>query len=315
MWKSLSQGLGAVVLHTGSGPLTVALRKVFRFRRRWITTPQGRFLVDPFSYFGFHLVRNGIYEPDLLRFLETHLEPGDVVVDAGAHEGYFGTVAAQIVGPTGRVVAIEPQSRVRPILQRNIEANGLTNVTVAPCAVSDVQGTAQMHLDMGWNTGGTSIIKQSRFRLPTELVATRRLVDILDEAGVDQVALIKSDIEGFEYEMILGSPELFRDRRVRTLALELHGNHLRARGRNPDDINDFLLDCGYVLDRAESSNLGSHYATMIYVLPPSTGSDQRITAATCAGADTARPRLARHSSRAGRTAAGAASPIEEETSR
>lgn len=262
---TLSQSLGRLVFSTKSGPLAVALRSVFRFKRRWIGTDQGTFLIDPFSHFGYYLVRDGIYEPELMGFLQEHLSDGDVFVDAGAHEGYFGAIAAKHVGSTGRVIAFEPQSRVRPILEQNIKANRLTNVTVVPVAISDTEGEGILHLGMGWNTGGTGFTNISRFRMPTEKVRTRPLAAVLQEQGVTDVALIKMDIEGFEYELVLGSPSLFKEQRVKTIAIELHANQMRARGKRPEDIGDFLTDCGYTLDMVSSKNLGTHFATMVYV--------------------------------------------------
>ena len=56
---------------------------------------------------------------------------------------------------------------------------------------------------------------------------------------------MKMDIEGFEYEAILGSPEVFRRRQVTTIALELHRSRIAARGLDPDAVTRFLQECGY----------------------------------------------------------------------
>lgn len=53
------------------------------------------------------------------------------------------------------------------------------------------------------------------------------------------------DIEGYEYEAILGSPELFTAHRVKAIALELHPRHLSKRGLSEKKILDFLESCGY----------------------------------------------------------------------
>jgi FkbM family methyltransferase len=271
MWDryvlAFAQLLCRIVWSTGSGPLTVALRKVFRFKRRSVTTNRGVFRVDPFSFFGYFIVRDGEYEPELLHFLASQLSEGDTFIDAGAHEGYFTTVAARLVGPSGRVIAIEPQGRVLPILKANVKANGLTNVSIVPCGISDREGQGRLSLDMGFNTGGTGFTNISRFKLPTELVRVRPLDAILEEQGVADVALIKMDIEGFEYELILGSAELFKEHKVRTLAIELHGRQMRMRGKRPEDISEFLLGCGYTLDPNESNNLGTDFATMVFNRP------------------------------------------------
>lgn len=262
--KATSQALCRLVLRTKSGPLCMGLRAVFRFRRTVIETRHGPFLVDPFSHFGFFVIRDGDYEPELLSFIESHVSPGDTVIDAGAHEGYFAVIAAQRVGSSGRVIAVEPQSRVLPILQQNIQLNRLDNISVAPYAISDNHGSADLFLEPGFNTGGTGFTHMSRFKFKTESVPTRPLSAILEEFAVRDIALLKMDVEGFEYEIVLGSPDVFRQRLVKTIALELHANHMSKRGKCPDDIGLFLTECGYLLDSSESKNLGTHYATMVY---------------------------------------------------
>ena len=47
-----------------------------------------------------------------------------VVVDVGANWGYFTLMAAQLIGRTGRVLAVEPDPRMFALLQRNLSLNG-----------------------------------------------------------------------------------------------------------------------------------------------------------------------------------------------
>jgi FkbM family methyltransferase len=262
--RSLSLRLTELVHKTRSGPLLAVLRTIFRFKRRIVSTERGRFYIDPFSHFGYFILRDGDYEPMLRSFLEDNICEGSVFVDVGAHEGYFSVVAAKIAGREGRVLAIEPQARLLPILACNLRINDLENVQIVGLAVSNGAAVTRMYLQPGYNTGGSGFTNRSRWRRPTQDVATRRLADILADHGIDRVDVIKVDIEGYEYEAILGSPELFTARLVDTLALELHSDEMRARGRNPNDIWTFLMDSGYVLDRRDSHNLDSPYASMVF---------------------------------------------------
>ena len=52
------------------------------------------------------------------------LRPGDRVLELGARYGSVSITAARRVGPRGRVVAVEPDARVLPALERNRAANG-----------------------------------------------------------------------------------------------------------------------------------------------------------------------------------------------
>jgi FkbM family methyltransferase len=73
---------------------------------------------------GPHLALDGFWEWWTTACLVRQLRPGARVVDAGAGYGYFTLLAAELVGPQGRVVAIEPHPRSAALLRRNIALNG-----------------------------------------------------------------------------------------------------------------------------------------------------------------------------------------------
>ena len=72
-----------------------------------------------------HLAMDGFWEWWTTRFLIANLRPGEVVVDAGACYGYFSLLAAELVGPGGRVLAFEPNPRIASLLRRNLAMNGM----------------------------------------------------------------------------------------------------------------------------------------------------------------------------------------------
>ena len=55
-------------------------------------------------------LRSGEYEPHLTAVFERYCKPGMTVVDVGANLGYYSLLASRLVGPSGRVVALEPNS-------------------------------------------------------------------------------------------------------------------------------------------------------------------------------------------------------------
>jgi Methyltransferase FkbM domain len=56
---------------------------------------------------------------------------------------------------------------------------------------------------------------------------------------------LKVDIEGLEFEAIFGSAELFQNKRIKAIALELHPAALEARGHSATDLILFLERAGY----------------------------------------------------------------------
>ena len=74
------------------------------------------------------------------------------------------------------------------------------------------------------------------------------MVTLLDRLSLAQVDLLKVDAEGYEYEVILGSPEFFRSGRARAIDLELHPKVLKSRNRPSEEILDLLESPGYRID-------------------------------------------------------------------
>jgi hypothetical protein len=76
--------------------------------------------------------------------LERLLRPGDVFVDAGANVGFYTLLASRLVGPTGRVLAIEMMPATADILRQHVAINDCTNVELVEKALSDRAGDTIM---------------------------------------------------------------------------------------------------------------------------------------------------------------------------
>lgn len=237
--------LQTVLMRVRPAPLAVHLKRALGTGRTVVATPSGKFWIDPVSLLGMALSRRGEHEPAMHETIERWLPSGGVFVDLGANEGYFSVLGALRCGANGRVLAIEPQQRLLPVITRNAELNGVGWVEILNVAVADVQGSAAVHLTADTSSGGSGLHANTRYRLPTQSIETRTLCQVLDDAGLARVDLMKVDIEGFEYEALLGSTEVFATHRVRALALELHPELLAKRGKAANDITAMLATSGY----------------------------------------------------------------------
>lgn len=74
--------------------------------------------------FGAHVIMDGVWESWLTVFMAARIKPGMRVVDAGANHGYYTVLFADLVGPGGRVAAIEPNPRTAAFLRQTIAVNG-----------------------------------------------------------------------------------------------------------------------------------------------------------------------------------------------
>jgi len=226
--------------------LASALKSLAGIEREVITSDVGRFYADPVSHFGNALLMQGTYEPNMMQTLDTLLYDGATFVDLGANEGYFSVAGAHLVGRSGRVVAIEPQPRLQSVLQKNFDLNNIADrIDLHPVAVSNEEGEAEMFISPDTNTGSSGLARSTRYHLQQKSVPLRRLSTVFDHAEIETADVLKIDVEGFEYEAVMGSLELFTPSRIRAVALELHPDAMRKRGREPNTLLEELTDRGY----------------------------------------------------------------------
>lgn len=166
------------------------------------------------------------------------IEAGQTVVDVGAHIGTFALRAARRVGPTGRVVACEPSPATLELLRRNVSENRLAWVSIQPVAAAEAEGSAELGVAREGedNPAADTLLPASgRRRVPVRL---RRLDDILAEAGVSTVNLLKIDAEGAELRVLEGAPRTLA--RTRRVVMEIH-----PPGVDPDRVVRLLEAAGF----------------------------------------------------------------------
>lgn len=176
------------------------------------------------------------------------LLPGDTVIDVGANIGCFSLLAAQRVGPSGRVIALEPEQAAFKQLQRNIEMNGMTNIVARRVALGATEGkvtlnigTADLFNSICENVDGRTM------RGEAQEVSLTTLDRIMVEERVDRCHYLKVDCEGAEYDIVSSmSPEIAH--RINQITMEIH----QVPGKNRAVIAQRLLELGFSLANQNS---------------------------------------------------------------
>ncbi len=190
----------------------------------------------------------GSYEPNELAVLDRVLEPGMVFLDGGANEGWFSLLAAAKIGPTGKVVAIEPSTREVARLRANLRLNGLSNVAVVQAALADQVGFAVLQVAEPEHSGQNTL---GRFAHKVTSVATQEtalisLDYIVRAEGLERVDVVKLDVEGAELRALRGARYILAQHRP-LLLIEVLEPALRAQGCSAEMLLHFLADQGYRL--------------------------------------------------------------------
>lgn len=179
-------------------------------------------------------------------FMMSRVNPGDVILDVGAHVGYYTLLFAKRVGPGGRVLAFEPSSDTFARLEENIALNGFENVTAVNAAASEQAGVATLNLAGGSNTGSTSM-HAGELDWPSEQTRTIALESYLAEHAVGNVALIKIDVEGHELSVLRGLGETLRKPagEAPEIFMEVNEGTLGSSGTSVEDLFAELEGAGY----------------------------------------------------------------------
>ncbi|MBR0650669.1 FkbM family methyltransferase [Roseomonas terrae] len=168
-----------------------------------------RILVDTRSIdIGIHLLTLGRWETGYTSLFTRLVKPGDTVLDLGANHGVYALLAAQIVGPTGRVDAFEPNPRLAHLVDLSLRLNGFSPwASVHAVGVSEAAGTARLVFVDSFSGGGSIAApgtQQTQPGVDCRLVA-------LDEMFADPAYrpdVIKMDVEGHEGRALRGMRRL-----------------------------------------------------------------------------------------------------------
>ncbi len=145
------------------------------------------------------------HEPAVYEWIMTRLRPGAAFYDVGAWIGLFSLGAAQRVGPSGRVVAVEPSPDTARLLRRHVALNGFEDrTTVLETLVGDEVGTQTFFTKSGLDMSN-SIAAQTPGAERRELPMTT-LDEVVAATGLAP-DFVKIDVEGYEWEAVRGLEE------------------------------------------------------------------------------------------------------------
>jgi FkbM family methyltransferase len=168
------------------------------------------------------------------------IKPGMTVVDVGANVGLYTLFMAGLAGPTGRVIAFEPDPENVEILRENCAENGAGNVEVRHCALGAGAGRLTLHrliLNSGENHLGLQ-----------EKSAFSRVVEV-DVAAFDalfpgeRLDFVKVDVQGWELNVLSGMEAALR-RSKPIIFLEFWPDGLERAGAEPEDLYHFVEGLG-----------------------------------------------------------------------
>jgi len=230
----------------------LANTRLFRsYRRRCINYVQSKcssnfivldgrkMYVDEEEYLKLLLEHDGI----MTKFVKNEIKKGDVVLDLGAHIGYWTCLLAELVGDKGHVFAFEPEPHNFQILQKNVEMNNYKNVTLEQKAISNKTGKISLYISNVSTDHRIYDFPGNQNSIEVDVV---RLDDYFKDKEVS-INYLKSNLQGADFAAIQGMQLLLKRSKNLKMIVEYHPDTLQEFGFNPSEFIETLVNEGFRL--------------------------------------------------------------------
>lgn len=200
------------------------------------------------AYESVYLMYKRLIEAGPVGGLRGFVATGSTVIDVGANIGFFSLYFARWVGPEGRVIAIEPETRNIASLRRRVARAEMSDVvTCIHAAAADRSGQVRLALTPG-HPGDHHLADNGE---PVAAV----VLDELAATDPRPVTLIKIDVQGAESMVLAGAHRLIRRHRP-AIFIEVHEPSLTRLGASRHELIGALVALGYGGHRLTRSGIG-----------------------------------------------------------
>lgn len=194
---------------------------------------------------------SGMHEKTIVDLVKNEIHEGDIVIDIGAHIGYYTVLFAKLVGPKGKVFAFEASPTNFEILKKNVAVNDYQNVILNNKAVSDKNGKLTLYV-----AGETST--QNFLFEPEKTTETIEIDTItLDEYFLDfdnKIDFMKIDVVGAEPRVIKGMNTILRKNDSLKIVQEWWPNGIKKHGFEPEYHLKLLTQMDYKIYEIDGVN-------------------------------------------------------------
>ncbi len=152
------------------------------------------------------------YEEELKAELLQYLNKGGVFFDVGGNIGVISFFVKKFY-PESPIVVFEPGRVVSKCLEKSMEFNKVTNMTLVKKGVSDKSGVAEFFIDTK-STGGSSLVRRhvDKTKKNIERIDLVSLDDYVRETSIVP-SMVKVDVEGAENLVVFGAKNIIKNHR------------------------------------------------------------------------------------------------------
>ncbi len=190
-----------------------------------------------------------LYRPKMRKIFQNlshFIKDNSTVIDVGAHMGYFSKEFARLYNQNCRIYSFEPMQYNYSILER--VCGKYSNVTLENLALADRESTETIYVPIKESgkigPGLAHMGAEADQDFISESIQTVRFDDYVKQHDIQNISLIKIDVEGAEYVAFLGMLEtLKRDKPV--IYSEIHEPFLQRMNTSANELFALLRSIGY----------------------------------------------------------------------
>lgn len=203
----------------------------------------------------------GKYEAAEIRLMKQFLQPGQTIVDVGANVGYLTSFFAHAAGPSGKVLAFEPNPNIFSLLQKNTAR--FTQVSTYNVALSNssgelplfIAGTDQSVGSFAREYPATHVFYQESGILRSVAAKLVNGDEFLTQLAIKTIDILKLDVEGWEVNALHGLERTIAASPRLTIFCEFNPAAQECAGWRRVDLVNWFLERRFSLFRARAGRL------------------------------------------------------------
>ena len=237
----LAKGMRECYRHSIHGEFSYQLYNYFSNETNAVVKIGDSYMNLDFSNTGLEkdLFLHGIREKESTEIFKEELEKSMTVIDIGSNIGYYTFIAAEKVGESGKIKALEPNPDNFNRLMKNIKLNGYDNIECINKAAGPCKKTATITQSYAPNRNRILEKGEDGFSIDVEPVDSLA-------ADIDP-DMIRMDVEGYEVEILKGIENILETESLK-LFLELHPEKMeRLYSGSIDEVWEKLSEKDFII--------------------------------------------------------------------
>jgi len=252
----------SMLMKFGYSKIGSKLVKIVREKQsqKWYDVKYGvKMYLDITNPYTWDLVEGREHETKVTDAFVKNIKEGDTVIDVGANIGEFSLIASKKVGLKGKIISIEPLKQAAIWLEKNYSLNGFSNYEILEKAMGSKTGTMTLYKKS--ESSETGILDPEITE--KELLSSGKIIvdtidNLISSRNIGTVEMLKIDVEGYEYEVLCGCKDSFKEKKIKKIICEIHSSYLEKKGLDEKMIYSLLKENGFSITVLDAGKAQPH---------------------------------------------------------